>query len=235
MMDEGYIKYRCEWIETDVVAPAVIAELAPYRDALYQLNWIGEHSDGIGFGNISQRLSQTAGSASDRPPQFIVSGTRTGRLKTLTAADYARVVDFDADQNRLTCEGLCQASSESLTHGVIYAHQPAVGAVIHVHDRSMWQQLLNQVPTTAAAVPYGTPAMAEETRRLFRDCDLARQKIFAMAGHEAGIVTFGDTLQTAYRVLINWATMTGIMTQPDSEFALQLPYQLASPTAGYPA
>lgn len=238
MIDEGYIKYRCEWIKGEAIAPPMIAELAPYRDALHQLNLIGEYSTGIGFGNISQRLSQSTGGASvsqTGQPQFIVSGTRTGQIKTLTVADYALVVDFDADQNRLTCKGLCQASSESLTHGVIYAHQPSVGAIIHVHHLRLWQRLLNQVPTTAATVPYGTPEMAAETRRLFRESDLPRQKIFAMAGHEAGIVTFGDTLQTAYRVLINWAEMTGIMTQPDSESALQLPYQLASPTAGYPA
>ncbi|MGB3293741.1 MAG: class II aldolase/adducin family protein [Phormidesmis sp.] len=240
MIDEGYIKYRCEWIKKAAIAPPMIAELSPYRDALHRLNLIGEYSNGIGFGNISQRLPQTAGGASLRqtgtpPPQFIVSGTRTGQLETLTAADYALVVDFDADQNRLTCEGLTQASSESLTHGVIYAHQLSVGAVIHVHDLRMWQQLINQVPTTAATIPYGTPEMAAETRRLFYESDLSRQKIFAMAGHEAGIVTFGDSLQTAYRVLIKWAAMTSIMTHPDSESALQLPYQLASPTVGYPA
>ncbi len=235
MIDEGYIKYRCEWIEVEAIAPTTIAELSQYRDALRQLNLIGEYPNGIGFGNISQRLPHAAISPTAETPQFIVSGTRTGRLKTLTAADYALVTDFAADQNSLTCKGLRQASSESLTHGVIYAGQPSVGAIIHVHHLQMWQQLLNQVPTTAATVPYGTPEMAEETRRLFRESDLTRQKIFAMAGHEEGIVTFGDTLQTAYRVLINWAVMTGIMTQPDSEFALQLPYQLASPTVGYRA
>ncbi|MGB7250631.1 MAG: class II aldolase/adducin family protein [Phormidesmis sp.] len=226
VIDEGYIKYRCQWTKVEAVDEGAIASLSPYRDALHQLNFIGEYPNGIGFGNISQRVPASS--------QFTISGTQTGHLSTLTAADYALVTAFDPAQNTLSCRGLRKASSESLTHGVIYANHPAIGAIIHIHHPQLWQQLLHQVPTTHADVPYGTPEMATETQRLFRESDLLRLKIFVMAGHEDGIVTFGDTLQTAYRTLINWAAMTGILTQTDSESALQLPYQLASPTAGYP-
>ena len=86
---------------------------------------------------------------------------------------------------------------------------------------ALWQQLLNQIPTTRATVPYGTPEMATETQRLFQETDLPRTQIFAMAGHEEGIVAFGATLQIAYRTLINW----GMMTQLIPESALQLPYR----------
>jgi L-ribulose-5-phosphate 4-epimerase len=224
VIDEGTIKYRCEWIEADAVSPSEVADLTRYRNALRQFNFIGEYPDGIGFGNISQR-SQS--SPTSDTPEFIISGTQTGNLSTLTAADYARVIDFDAQQNCLTCKGLRKASSESLTHGTLYASHPAIGAIIHVHHAQLWTKLLHQVPTTQASVPYGTPAMATETQRLLRESPLLQQKIFVMAGHPEGIVTFGDTLQTAYRVLINWGEIAGIFSPPASAAALQLPFQLA--------
>ena len=230
MIDEGVIKYRCDWEKTAAVQPAEVAELTRYRDALHQLKLIDEYSDGplegIGFGNISQRLSATdisAGRTAMRPysDSFIISGTQTAHLSTLTADNYAKVTAFNPAQNTLTCQGLCKASSESLTHGVIYAQNPSIHAIIHIHHRALWQQLLTQIPTTRATVPYGTPEMATETQRLFQDTDLPRTQIFAMAGHEEGIVAFGATLQIAYRTLINW----GMMTQLIPESALQLPYQ----------
>ncbi|MEM9092390.1 MAG: class II aldolase/adducin family protein [Cyanobacteria bacterium P01_F01_bin.53] len=241
MIDEGYIKYRCDWNNTDAIKPASVMALTRYRNALHQLNFIGEYPGGIGFGNISQRLSpgpqfpQTPNPRITAPPphprrlnvaadQFIITGTQTGNLTTLTAADYALVTSFNPGQNSLTCQGLRKASSESLTHGVIYASHPAIGAIIHIHSPQLWKQLLGQVPTTRAEVPYGTPEMAAETQRLFAERDLAQLKIFAMAGHEDGIVTFGENLQIAYRVLINWCLMTGFMTQLDSAAALQLPH-----------
>ena len=223
-MDEGYIKYCCNWVEKESVTCQDVAELTAYRNALYQLNFIGEYPNGIGFGNISQRANAAVAAL----PLFLITGTQTGHLSTLTAADYALVTAFDPKQNMLSCQGLRKASSESLTHGVIYSSQPGVGAIIHVHSHALWKKLLNQVPTTRAEVPYGTPEMAAEVERLFRDTPLVKQQIFAMAGHEEGVVAFGDSLSTAYRVLINWCLMTAFMTQAEAAVALQLPYQLAS-------
>ena len=62
--------------------------------------------------------------------------------------------------------------------------------------------------------------MAAETQRLFKETPLLQQRIFVMAGHEDGIVTFGDTLQTAYRVLVQWGLMMNVV----AESALQLPF-----------
>lgn len=229
MIDEGYIKYRCDWTKTDAISPEASASLAPYRDALFQLNYIGQRPDGVGFGNLSQRVTRPVIQPVIQPvnrTQFIISGAQTGHLPTLTAADYALVTDFSPTQNSLSCEGLRKASSESLTHGVIYTAHPAIGAVIHVHHAQLWKSLLHQVPTTCASVRYGTPEMAAETHRLFQESALMQQRIFAMAGHEDGVVTFGENLQMAYRVLINWSLMVGVMSQIESDAALQKPYQL---------
>ena len=48
-------------------------------------------------------------------------------------------------------------------------------------------------PTTAASAAYGTPAMAREFDRLYREHDLAVQKIAVMGGHPAGLISFGAT------------------------------------------
>jgi L-ribulose-5-phosphate 4-epimerase len=40
-------------------------------------------------------------------------------------------------KNSLTCQGQVKASSKSLTHAAIYAANPRVKAVIHVHCLSL--------------------------------------------------------------------------------------------------
>ncbi|TVQ06251.1 MAG: class II aldolase/adducin family protein [Leptolyngbya sp. DLM2.Bin27] len=224
MATKGFIKYKCEWSKTDAVKDTSILEINPYRNALYQLNFIREDSDGTGVGNISQRIKSD--SLGNVTPQFIISGSQTGRLHSVKASDYAIVTSFVPEENRLTCEGMRKASSESLTHGVIYSSDPGIGAVIHVHNSKIWKGLLDQAPSTRSEIAYGTPEMAEETQRLFQESNLSQVKIFAMAGHKDGIVSFGENLKIAYDVLIEWGLRTGLFTLLDSEAALRLPGQL---------
>ena len=58
--------------------------------------------------------------------------------------------------------------------------------------------------TTAADVAYGTPEMAAETARLFRESDVRQVGMYAMAGHEEGIVSFGETPEQAAEVLSHY-------------------------------
>jgi len=74
--------------------------------------------------------------------------------------------------------------------------------VIHCHDSALWAMLLDRVPTTSKTVAYGTPEMAYEIIRLFQISDVRSEKIFVMAGHQAGIVTFGKNLEEAFQVLM---------------------------------
>lgn len=193
-IDEGYTKYQCDWVRGESVGEAIATALSHTRDRLWDQGLIGQYPNGIGFGNVSLRHPQ-------QPRWFVVSGTQTGHLSRLGPAHYATVVDWDCDRNWLSCVGPVQASSESLTHGTLYQALPGVGAVLHVHRRSLWERLLDQVPTTAATVPYGTPAMAAEMLRLLRESDLPSQRLLVMAGHEEGILSFGETLAAAAAVL----------------------------------
>lgn len=188
MQEEGVIKFKCNWIKATSLNFDLIKELNEWRDKLYTAKLIGKNKDGIGYGNISIRYDQNS---------FIITGSSTGKLPKLTADHYTVVTEYDLDKNTLTAVGPVIASSESLTHAVIYEHQKRVNAVIHVHHLALWKKLLEILPSTAKQIEYGTLAMAREILRLFEESNLAEEKIFAMGGHEEGIVSFGKDLNEA--------------------------------------
>lgn len=192
-MDEGVVKYRCDWEEADPVAAGNIADLMTWRERLHSWGLIGVYENGIGFGNVSVRLGNSC--------QFVISGTQTAHLSALGPESYCTVTEFNLEQNFLGCRGPVQASSESLTHAALYLQRDDVGGIIHVHNPKLWQQLLFKIPTTRKEIPYGTPQMALEMFRLFEEENLAERKILAMAGHEDGIICFGSTLDEAGKVL----------------------------------
>ena len=192
-MDEGVVKYRCDWEEADPVAAGNIADLMTWRERLHSWGLIGVYENGIGFGNVSIRLGNSC--------QFVISGTQTAHLRDLGPESYCIVTEFNLEQNFLGCRGPVQASSESLTHAALYLQREDVGGIIHVHNPKLWQQLLFKIPTTRKEIPYGTPQMALEMFRLFEEGNLAERKILAMAGHEDGIICFGSTLDEAGKVL----------------------------------
>jgi len=195
MIDEGYIKFDAQWTRKPPLPVRQIAHLNAFRQKLYEQRLIGAYPEGIGFGNISCRWEDS--------DQFIISGSKTGNFPTLDEQHYAMVTEVDASKNWLSCEGPIIASSESMSHAVIYEECPEVQAVIHVHHLQMWQGLLHQVPTTAAAAPYGSPEMVESIRQLLRETALRKQRIFVMEGHREGVFVFGESLEAAYDCLMH--------------------------------
>lgn len=193
MSETGVIKFNCTWIKEDPLNDDLIADLNTWRDKLHKMGFIGVYKNGIGYGNISKRFEAN---------QFIISGTATGKLQKLSNEHYTKVTAYDLDKNSLTANGPIVASSESLTHAVIYESDKNCNAVIHIHCLDLWTKLLNNIPTTEKTVEYGTPAMAREVQRLFKDTDLAEQKILVMAGHEEGIISFGKNLEEAGSILM---------------------------------
>ncbi len=188
-IDEGYIKYRGNWTAGGPIDAAAAALLNTWRRPLHEAGLIGEYADeGIGFGNISIR--QDGGT-------FYISGTQTGHLAVTDGRHYCLVEECDIDDNSVTCRGPVQASSESLTHAAIYALSPDIAAVVHVHSARLWHRLRDELPTTSVDVAYGTPAMAHEFERLYRDSDFANVGLAVMGGHEEGIVSIGPDLETA--------------------------------------
>jgi len=193
-MDEGYIKFNCNWILSNDIPLDKVAELNMWREIMYDKGWIGLYPDGIGFGNISMRCNEKT---------FLISGTATGGLPTLTKSHYSLVTNYNLSTNTVTCMGPVKASSESLTHALIYECSAATNAVIHIHNLDLWNRLLHHAPTSSENISYGTAEMANEIKRLFAETALRKEKIIVMGGHQEGIISFGRDLEEAGSILID--------------------------------
>jgi len=193
-MDEGYIKFNCTWIPSNDISLNKVAALNVWREIMYKKGLIGMYPDGVGFGNISMRYNEKT---------FLISGTATGGLATLSESHYSLITNYDLNTNSVTCVGPLKASSESLTHALIYECSAAANAVIHIHNLNLWNRLIHHVPTSSENISYGTPEMANEIKRLFDETALSKEKIIVMGGHREGIISFGKDLEEAGSILID--------------------------------
>ena len=189
MHDEGYVKFNSELHDSFPPAEWDVEAINIWRDRLYKMGLVGAYDDGIGYGNISVRSPHTV--------EFIITGTGTGALDLLFPDHFTRVKSYDISENRVICEGKVHASAETMTHAAVYACDRDIGAVVHVHSAEHWQRLLDQIPTTSQSAAYGTPEMAREIFRLYRETAFAVTGVMVMAGHEEGILSFGSTLDEA--------------------------------------
>lgn len=188
-MKEGYIKFHCDWEKGPALSANMLQSLGWGRQEMYTRGLIGSYDDGIGYGNISERLTKG---------KFVISGSATGGLKKLEPTHYSVVNKIDTKKNRVWCSGPAKASSETMSHAVIYQNCPEVNAVVHIHNLDLWKSMVHQAPTTHASVTYGTPEMAKEIIRLLKQTDVRQHTgYFAMAGHEEGIIAFGKNMEHA--------------------------------------
>lgn len=193
---EGVIKYKLSFVHQPISSCISISQLDKWRHVLFNLALIGQDPKrygGLGFGNISNRISQSAENA------FLISGTQTGHLPYLTRKHYSVITHCDPALNQLTAYGETKPSSESLTHGVLYNEIPSIGAVVHVHSPTIWN-LVDQLalPATEPQIPYGTPDMASAVLNIAEDISAsAIEPVFAMKGHVDGVVAFGPDLLSA--------------------------------------
>jgi len=192
-MEEGYIKFNCEWEKSPPLSRSLLGSLNRGRQEMYQHQLIGRYADGVGYGNISQRSNNGT---------FIISGTSTGQYSKLGAEHYCVVKKIDVDKNQVWCSGPIAASSETMSHAVIYQECPEVNAVIHIHDADLWKTLIHRVPTVPVIAQYGTPEMAKAIIKLIQTTPVRqREGYFVMAGHEEGLMVFGkDMAQAVARV-----------------------------------
>jgi hypothetical protein len=195
MIDEGYIKFESRWKRTRALDHPEILELIKWRAPLYAAGLIGFFAEsGIGYGNLSARAGQ--------PGEFIVSGTQTGHFAELDNAHFSLVTRIDLANNLVCSEGASEASSESMTHAILYEMDPGIRAVVHIHHESLWLGLKGRAPTTDVKVGYGTPEMAGEFARLVHETDFLQTGIAVMAGHEGGLISTGNSVREAAERLL---------------------------------
>lgn len=195
MIDEGYIKFQAHWQKGPPLTNEEIENLNYWRQQLYEAKLIGAYPDGIGYGNISCRYQHTN--------SFIISGSATGNFPVLTNQHYSLVTKVEASNNQLWCTGPIIASSESMSHSVIYTECPEVIGVVHIHHLEMWERLLHQIPTTDSSAKYGSPEMVTSIKQLLKTSLSCNQPgMFVMEGHKEGIFAFGHSLEAASKLLL---------------------------------
>lgn len=202
---EGVIKFQVRWTEGDSISEEMIHEIRMVRKALFEKGLIGVGPDGIGFGNISRRCLIPTSHQQDRMQQegFLISGSQTGLLENPGPEGYSYVPEWSIPGNWVRCVGLAKASSESLTHAAIYEYSSLIQGVIHVHSAFLWNAWKDEFAETRKDVPYGTPAMAIETRRVMRSMVNGGTKgVLRMGGHADGILAWGASLEEAAQLIL---------------------------------
>jgi ribulose-5-phosphate 4-epimerase/fuculose-1-phosphate aldolase len=192
MNSEGTIKFRVENEPNPGCHAADIVELEKWRSRLRAKGLVGQNPEkyaGLGYGNLSRRMPDGT---------FLITASQTGHLEKLTPPDYARILRFAPRQNCVWSRGMKLPSSETLTHLAVYASNPHVRFVFHVHCPEVWQakNALN-LPATDSAVEYGTPEMFYAVQNLLANPENYQKGILAMGGHVDGLLTWGKTAAEA--------------------------------------
>jgi hypothetical protein len=207
---EGIIKFRLRFTRARPMGCAEIREINAWRAILFRFGLIGQDPrryGGFGYGNISCRIGPFTGPANRRP--FVITGSQTGGLDSLGPEHYTTVVEYDPDRNRVKARGPIQPSSEALTHGMIYNISRTTRFVIHVHSPEIWSKAhALGIPVTDEQAAYETTHLALEVGRLFRASRLGEKQIFAMGGHEDGVVSFGRSGEEAGFLLIRYLSLS---------------------------
>jgi len=200
-MQEGVIKFDVRFESAPPPPADWLRDLLTWRAALWRRGLIGVDPvryGGVGFGNVSRRLPTEAGRG------FVVSASQSAEHEVATPDAFVIVTDWDVAANRIMARGRARPSSESLTHAMVYDLHEAIQYVFHVHAPTVWRLAEElRLPVTARSVDYGTPAMAMEVARLYSGDKKPAHGVFAMGGHEDGIVSFAADAQTAGGALLD--------------------------------
>ncbi len=181
-MEDGYIKYTSHRRAGKVTETANLVALNRARTRLFDLGLVGINASGIGYGNVSVRADAQ---------QFVISASATGASRKLVMDQFCLVESYSLDRNEVWSMGGMDASSESMTHGAMYASNQGIHCVMHVHSRILFDRLLQcGTAATQASIPYGTPAMAHAVAQFARQ-QSSLPALLVMAGHDEGIIACG--------------------------------------------
>lgn len=194
MMDEGYIKFSLQLEDADPPQMnSLLTELNEVRTRLFDMKLVGILPEGIGYGNVSVKKGET----------FIISGSATGGKRVLDAADYSEVTKIDIAANSLSCRGKIKASSESMSHAAVYNALESVNCVIHIHNREIFDCMIEQkAQETPADAAYGTVEIAEAVMRVASVSDSASSLV--MRGHQDGVLSWGSSVNEAMEQVLYW-------------------------------
>lgn len=209
MPNEGVIQFEVEHERRELEARRygeLACELVAWREIMALTGLVGQEPgryEGAGYGNVSSRVGPRGAAIGRR--SFLITGSQTSGSRCIGLGDFAVVDGYDYAANRVQSHGCVMPSSESMTHAAAYDASPLVRCVLHAHSPVLWRRRRALgLPETDPSVPYGTPEMALEVRRLYRETILPERQVLAMGGHEDGILVFGRHPAEAGGVLLRW-------------------------------
>ena len=201
---EGTIQfaYELQAPEAPALTPAAFAELHAWRSILYELELLGQHPDryaGFAYGNLSVRHAAGADSL-----DFVITASQTSGEPHLLEEHLVRITHCNLDRFWVDAQGAEPPSSETITHAMVYAADPKLQCVFHVHSPLIWRhRSALKLPETGADVGYGSPAMCQAVADLMQQFQ-SRPLTFATAGHEDGIFACGHNLRDAGGLLVSY-------------------------------
>lgn len=197
MLNDGIIKFQISHKTSSIeIDPAVFEEVSELRTQLHDLQLIGQLPNGIGYGNVSIRYPH------GEMNEFLITGNGTGNLRMLPISGYAVVTKADINSNLVESYGKTKASSESLSHAILYHTNPNIQGVVHVHNNKLWKHLFDMELTTPATQAFGTPEIATSIGNCMRKSP--NKGIIVMGGHQDGIISYGISLQEAIDSLLSY-------------------------------
>ena len=209
MSHEGVIQFEAEHEQRELETRrfgGLVCELIAWREIMTLTGLVGQEPglyEGAGYGNVSARIGPRSAALGRR--SFLITGSQTSGNRCIGLGDFAVVDEYDYRANRVRSHGRVMPSSESMTHAAAYDASPLVRSVLHAHSPVLWRRRRSLgLPETDPSVPYGTPEMALEVGRLYRETVLPERQIFAMGGHEDGIVAIGRNAEDTGGVLLRW-------------------------------
>jgi hypothetical protein len=171
---------------------ADLAKLNFYRTKLRHLGFIGQDAHGIGFGNVSLKAE------AKEKTEFFITTSGSAVRESISPTDLVLVKSWSFPKNIVRFEGPGTPSAETLTHAAIYDASSTVGAIFHIHDRPLWDWLIACGDATADAAEYGTTGMAQAVTKFLNRPECP---VFAMSGHEGGVLAYGRDLAEAFASL----------------------------------
>ncbi len=197
VIDDGVIKFdRSNFSPIDSIPHEEFQNVEYWRKKLHQMNLIGEEPNSkIGFGNISEYKNYQNFLKTNRP-QFIISGTQTGKYQDLSDKHYCRILNYEIEHSKIYSMGPIEPSAESLTHAALYLSNEKIKGVIHIHSSAIWNGLINDNNfITDEEIEYGTDKMALAAYNFGKNNSSG---FFAMKGHLDGVIIFDESLEKAF-------------------------------------
>lgn len=197
VIDDGVIKFdRSNFSPIDSIPLAECENIEYWRKKLHQLKLIGEEPQSkIGYGNISEFKDYQSFLKTDQP-QFIITGTQTGKHPSLNGTHYTRILNYEIENSKIWSMGAIEPSAESLTHAALYLSNPEIKAVIHIHSHEIWSGLISEQNfITDENIEYGTDKMALAAYNFGKK---TKNGFFAMKGHLDGVIIYDENLEKAF-------------------------------------